>query len=178
MGGEMGMDSLEGKGSTFWFTVTLKKQTDIGRALTSLSSLAHHPGGATSTGNCLPLLLAEDDPTSQKLVCAFLAKLGYQADIAENGHEALKALHEKEYALVLMDGMMPGMNGFEATAAIRDRASSARNHDIPIIALTANAMRTDREKCLAAGMNDYLAKPLEIMALAAMLEKWLNKKAV
>lgn len=177
MGGEMGLDSLEGKGSTFWFTVTLKKQTEMDRVLSSLSSLAHHPGGATSTGNCLPLLLAEDDPTSQKLVCAFLAKLGYQVDIAGNGHEALKALHEKEYALVLMDGMMPGMNGFEATAVIRDQGSSVRNHDIPIIALTANAMRTDREKCLAAGMDDYLAKPLEVTALAAMLEKWLSKKA-
>lgn len=176
MGGDMGLESLEGKGSTFWFTVPLKILTDIGSVLSPTSTLAGRLGKSAPAGNGLPLLLAEDDPTSQKLVRAFLTKLGYAVDVAGNGHEVLKALHEKEYGLVLMDAMMPGMNGYEATAVIRDKESSVRNHDIPIIALTANAMNSDREKCLAAGMDDYLAKPLEFTDLVAMLDKWLGIK--
>jgi signal transduction histidine kinase len=176
MGGDMGLDSHEGKGSTFWFTVPLKKQSDVENPLSPPSSLAGSRGKSGPTRDGLPLLLAEDDPISQKLVRTFLKKLGYAVDIAGNGHEVLKALHEKEYGLILMDGMMPGMNGYEAAAVIRDLGSSVRNHDIPIIALTANAMHSDRDVCLAAGMDDYLAKPLELAALVAMLEKWLGIK--
>lgn len=178
MGGNMGLESLEGKGSSFWFTVSLKKQPAVEGVPSSLSASGGCLDSPGPSGNSLPLLLAEDDLTSQKLVCAFLTKLGYVVDVVGNGHEALSALQEKEYALILMDGMMPGMNGFEATAIIRDQGSPVRNHDIPIIALTANAMRSDREKCLAAGMDDYLAKPLEVTKLSAMLEKWLRKEAV
>ena len=176
MGGDMGLESLEGKGSSFWFTAPLKKQHVAINVLPSSATSAGRPGNSGLTGNVLPLLLAEDDPTSQKLVRVFLTKLGYTVDVAGNGHEVLKALQEKEYSLVLMDGMMPGMNGYEAAAVIRDQGSSVRNHDIPIVALTANAMHADREKCLAAGMDDYLAKPLEFVALVAMLEKWLGIK--
>lgn len=177
MGGNMGLESLEGKGSSFWFTVPLKKMPVADGGPSSLSAFGGHLVNSDTSGNSLPLLLAEDDLTSQKLVRAFLTKLGYTVDVVGNGHEALKALQEKEYALVLMDGMMPGMNGLEATAIIRDQGSPVRNHDIPIIALTANAMRSDREKCLAAGMDDYLAKPLEVTELSAILEKWLSKEA-
>lgn len=176
MGGGMGVESFEGKGSSFWFTVPLKKQPIVDNVLPSLSPLVDRLGNSGTTGNGLPLLLAEDDLISQKLVRAFLTKLGYTVDISGNGHEVLQALHEKEYALVLMDCMMPGMNGYEATAAIRDPGSSVRNHSIPIIALTANAMHADRGNCLEAGMDDYLAKPLEFAALVAMLDKWLRNR--
>jgi CheY-like chemotaxis protein len=177
MGGEMGMESFEGKGSLFWFTVTLKKQATVTSVLTPLSDFADYFGKSGPAGIGLPVLLAEDDPTNQIVTRAFLTKIGCTVDIAENGKEVLKALREKEYALILMDCMMPGMNGYDTAAVIRDPASSVRNHDILIIALTANAMRADRERCLAAGMDDYLAKPLELTVLVDMLEKWLGKKA-
>ena len=174
MDGEIGLESVVGQGSTFWFTVTLKKLAgdDIKRQAVPRSAA---PCVAVPTLNGLPLLLAEDDPVSQKLMRAFLVKLGYRVDIAAHGHEALTALQEKDYALLLLDCMMPGLNGYQVAAVIRDPTSSVRNHDIPIIALTAHAMRVDRDTCLAAGMNDYLSKPLELAELTALLEKWLSK---
>jgi CheY-like chemotaxis protein len=178
MGGDMGLESSEGKGSSFWFTVRLKKQMTPERALPPLHEPVCHAKKTTPAGDRLPLLLAEDDPISQKFMRAFLAKLGYVVNVVENGHEVLQALQEKEYALILMDGMMPGMNGYETTGVIRNLGPSVPYCNIPIIALTANTMKSDREKCLAAGMNDFLPKPLEIMALAAMLEKWLNSEEI
>jgi pentatricopeptide repeat protein len=90
-----------------------------------------------------------------------------------NGSEVINALEKNnDYALVLMDCMMPVMNGYETTAVIRDPASKVRNHSIPVIALTANAMREDRDKCLAAGMDDYLSKPIDVAVLMALLENW------
>ena len=120
------------------------------------------------------LLLVEDDPTNQLVTQSILVKCGYQVDAAANGREALALLEREDYALVLMDCMMPVMNGYEATAVIRDPGSAVRNHAIPVIALTANAMREDRSGCLAAGMDDYLSKPLEIGELLALLEKWMS----
>ena len=128
------------------------------------------------SGRGARLLLAEDDPINQVVSTAILEKLGYQVDVVANGQEALQALEGNDYALVLMDCMMPEMDGYAASAAIRDRTSAVRNHDIPVIALTANAMREDHEKSLAAGMNDYLAKPVEIPRLRALLEKWLKNE--
>jgi CheY-like chemotaxis protein/HPt (histidine-containing phosphotransfer) domain-containing protein len=93
-------------------------------------------------------------------------------DVAINGCEALKLLEENDYALVFMDCMMPVMNGYDATAVIRDQTSAVKDHSIPVIALTANAMREDGDTCLAAGMDDYLAKPIEVEKLLAMLGKW------
>lgn len=120
------------------------------------------------------LLLAEDDRINQQVTEAYLTKLGYSVDVVDDGLEALRALTENDYALVLMDCMMPEIGGLEATVTIRDPYSTVRNHDVPIIALTANAIVGDREKCLAAGMNEYLAKPLRIASLAAVLDKWLG----
>lgn len=94
--------------------------------------------------------------------------------MACDGKEALQALETNNYALVLMDIMMPEMNGYEVTAVIRDPASAVRRHDIPIIALTGNAMKQDHDRCIAAGMDDHLPKPLLLPDLLAMLEKWLN----
>ena len=118
------------------------------------------------------LLLVEDNPTNQKVALALLHKLGLEVDIATNGAEALAALAEHRYDLILMDCQMPVMDGFEATEKIRRGLRQAR---IPIIALTANAMQGDRERCLACGMNDYLVKPLNWQHLKAALECWLPK---
>ncbi len=176
MGGSVGVESAEGEGSTFWFTVVLEKQTNTPLLLEEYKSSSPSGGrvGSGSHRTAARLLLVEDDSTNQKVTQSILVKCGYQVDVADNGREALASLERNDYALVLMDCMMPVMNGFEATAVIRDPASAVRNHGIPVIALTANAMREDRIGCLDAGMDDYLSKPLEIGELLGMLEKWLS----
>ncbi len=119
------------------------------------------------------ILVVEDNITNQKVAMGMLRKLGYRADAAADGREALMALETLPYDLVLMDCQMPEMDGFEATAAIRNPASAVRDPGLPVIALTAYAMKGDRDRCLAAGMNDYLAKPVTLPALAEMLGRWL-----
>jgi CheY-like chemotaxis protein/HPt (histidine-containing phosphotransfer) domain-containing protein len=123
------------------------------------------------------ILLAEDNITNQQVALGILKKLGLRADAVANGVEAVKALEALPYDLVLMDVQMPEMDGFEATCQIRNPHSAVRNHRIPIIAMTAGAMQGDREKCLEAGMNDYVAKPISPQALAEALEKWLPREA-
>ena len=118
-----------------------------------------------------PLLLAEDNPVNQRVAVHVLGKLGYAVDVVDNGALAVAAVARGNYALVLMDCQMPEMDGFAATAAIR-RAEAKSSH-LPIIAMTANAMQGDREQCLAAGMDDYIAKPIDVAQLAALLAKWL-----
>ncbi len=185
MGGTVGVESVEGEGSTFWFTVVMEKQAKaplplppptsppLGEALVPSSS-----GGGVGRGcfnaTGIRILLTEDDPKAQKIVPRLLNSYGYQVDVAAYGKEALQALEKNDYALVLMDCMMPEMNGYEVTAVIRDPASAVRRHDIPVIALTGNAMKQDRDRCIAAGMDDYLPKPLVLPDLLEMLEKWLK----
>ncbi len=120
------------------------------------------------------ILLAEDNITNQQVAMGILNKLGLRADVVANGAEALKALEQIPYDLVLMDVQMPEMDGLEATRQIRGPGSAVRNHTVPVIAMTAHAMAGDREKCLKAGMNDYLSKPVAPEALAGKLEKWLK----
>jgi CheY-like chemotaxis protein len=112
----------------------------------------------------LRVLLVEDNLVNQKVASRLLEKQGHSVQVAENGREALEAIDEGEFDLVLMDVQMPEMDGFATTAAIRQReASSGRR--LPIVALTANAMQGDRERCLGAGMDGYVAKPVEIEVL-------------
>jgi PAS domain S-box-containing protein len=121
----------------------------------------------------LRILLAEDNITNQQVALGILQKLGLQADAVANGAEAITALESVAYDLVLMDVQMPKMDGLEATAHIRDPQSAVQNHSIPVIAMTAHAMRGDRERCLEAGMNDYVTKPVSPQALADTLARWL-----
>jgi len=117
------------------------------------------------------ILLVEDNPINQKVALRLLVLLGYNADLAENGEEALMLLEQhQDYAAILMDIQMPVMDGLTATRAIRGLEGDASR--IPIIALTANASERDRQKCLAAGMNDFLAKPINKDLFAAALEHW------
>ena len=112
---------------------------------------------------------------NQELAVGILEKVGYRADAVANGKEVLSALEKGSYDLILMDVQMPEMDGFEATAAIRRKERENGKH-IPIIAMTAHAMKGDRERCLEAGMNDYVSKPLSARALVEVLEKWLPKE--
>ncbi len=120
------------------------------------------------------ILLAEDNIVNQKVTEGFLKKLGLKADIVSNGKQAIEALEKINYDLVLMDIQMPEMGGIEATEKIRNMNSKVKNRDIPIIAMTANAMQGDREKYLAIGMNDYIAKPIRLNTVNAILRKWLS----
>ena len=117
------------------------------------------------------ILLAEDNIVNQKVAVSILKKMGYRADTVANGLEAVASLETIPYDLVLMDCQMPEMDGYEATAVIRDKSSGVKNHDIPIIAMTANAMQGDREKCIESGMDDYVPKPVKAEALLAAIEK-------
>ncbi|MCP4602076.1 MAG: response regulator [Proteobacteria bacterium] len=119
------------------------------------------------------ILLAEDNHTNQLVALGILKKLGMNADVVSNGAEVVNALETIPYDLVLMDCQMPEVDGYEATARIRDPLTAVDNHNIPIIAMTAHAMQGDREKCLEAGMNDYLSKPINPKVLAGVLKKWL-----
>jgi CheY-like chemotaxis protein len=118
------------------------------------------------------ILLAEDNVMNQKVALSILeTRLGFSADAVANGAEAVESLSRQHYDLVLMDCQMPQMDGYEATRAIRNPNSSVLNHNIPVIAMTANAMKGDREECLEAGMDDYVAKPINVQDLADAIER-------
>ena len=121
------------------------------------------------------ILLAEDNVVNQRLALKILEKMGYRADAVANGLEAVKALEIIPYDLVLMDVQMPEMDGFEATRQIRNPESAVRNHDIPIVAMTAHAMKGDRERCIVAGMDDYVAKPIRRGELARTIARWTSR---
>lgn len=121
------------------------------------------------------ILLAEDNLVNQKVALATLQKLGYSADAVGNGLEALAALGRTDYDLVLMDVQMPEMDGLDTTRLVRGAASGARNSAIPIVALTAHATARDKQECMAAGMNDYLVKPVRPTDLAQTLTRWLTR---
>jgi CheY-like chemotaxis protein len=118
--------------------------------------------------------LVEDNFVNQRVAVYMLTKLGAQVDVAKHGREAIEMLGKCAYDLVLMDCQMPEMDGFEATRIIRDRTSSVLDHEIPVVAMTANAFPEDRARALDSGMNDFLAKPVDRSMLANMLEKWLR----
>jgi signal transduction histidine kinase/ActR/RegA family two-component response regulator len=178
MGGSIGIESEEDNGATFWFTAVFQRQP-AGRTAELPPPISFTPAVldpvAVARRRRMLILLVEDNATNQFVALKIIERLGYRADVAADGLEALAALRIIPYDLVLMDCQMPEMDGFEATREIRNPQSGIRNRDMPIIAMTANAMKGDREKCLAAGMNDYLSKPVQPAALGAMLERWLAR---
>ncbi len=121
----------------------------------------------------ITILVAEDNAINQLVAKSILSKLDFQVEIAENGEQAVAMLGKKSYDLIIMDCQMPEMDGYQATEAIRNSKELLEKRSVPIIAMTANAMTGDREKCLSSGMNDYISKPLEPQDLLNMVEKWL-----
>ena len=173
------------------FAAYLTKPVKQSQLLDCLATVAGAAGGATENKGSAPIitrhtlaeskrrairiLLAEDNPTNQAVAIGLLKRIGYQVDAVGNGKDAVKALETLPYDLVLMDVQMPTMDGFEATRLIRSGTVDLRNPNVPIIAMTAHAMRGDREKCLEAGMDDYVSKPIRPAEIAEAVERQLTK---
>ncbi len=180
MGGRIQVDSRPGEGSRFQVSIPLQTPEDAPwqPAPASLSvSLETLLPVLPEAVPALPILLAEDNPVNQKLVLALLERRGYRIVLACNGKQALERFASQRFAAVLMDMQMPEMGGLEATKEIRRIEAARASGHTPIIAMTANAMRGDREQCLAAGMDDYLSKPLKSEELFQRLQAWIDRSS-
>ena len=166
MGGTIGVDSMPNRGSTFWFTIRVPALAGAG---STEAANADDPVPSSFRGR---VLLAEDNMVNRELAVAMLEAAGVEVVVASDGREALQALAEGGIDVVLMDCQMPEMDGFAATRAIR-AGEAGCDPRVPIVALTANAMEGDRERCLECGMDDYLSKPFKAPQLYAILARWL-----
>lgn len=172
MGGTTGVDSVPEQGSTFWFSARLGK-------VSGLPANEPTPAGGNAEAtlrHCHAgkrILLAEDNPINREVACDLLQSVGLIVDTAEDGEQAVELASTHDYDLILMDIQMPNMDGTEATHVIRQCAGG--NKRLPILAMTANAYAEDREACLAAGMDDHIAKPIDPEILYATLSHWLDK---
>jgi signal transduction histidine kinase/ActR/RegA family two-component response regulator len=186
MGGTIGASSAPGEGSNFYFIIPLIAASDPVASAVPIAQMAspstlavspaepvvRAPRSAEGQTQGRRLLVVEDNAINQRVAQHMLTKLGHRVDVAQNGREALERLAREHYDLVFMDCQMPEMDGFEATRQIRNCESAVLDHAVPVIAMTANAFSEDRERCLAVGMNDFLAKPVDRAALAQLIEHW------
>ena len=171
MGGKAGMTSVEGKGSTFWFTAVLRKDAPPHSEPTRISAEDAERTIRQKLGS-KRILLVEDEPINREIAQALLEDVGFIVDLAEDGGKAIERVQAATYDLILMDMQMPHVNGLEATRQIRLLPVGAT---IPIIAMTANAFAEDRELCIEACMNDFIAKPVSVSLLYQKLCAWLQK---
>ena len=167
MGGKVGVESRLGQGSTFWFELGMKKLESQPQATPLVAHDAAVPGAR--------VLVVEDDAVNQLVVVSMLEKLGCQVDVADDGEAALAAASRSRYDLVLMDLHMPVMDGYQATQELRQGEVLSGTYT-PIVALTADALAGDRERCLEAGMDDHVTKPVSSAMLAAVLERWTGRR--
>jgi len=174
MGGEVGVNSSPGQGSRFWFRLRVER---AGRPQAPTASGSPQARGAAARALLEPyqgtkVLLAEDNAVNQEVAVAMLSSAGLSVDVAEDGEQALAMAASQDYALILMDVQMPRLDGMDATRAIR---GTDWGRDIPILAMTANAFADERQRCLDAGMNDHVAKPVVAEQLYATLRRWLDR---
>jgi CheY-like chemotaxis protein len=165
MGGRIWVESVAGQGSTFHFTVRVE---NMGTAQAPLAAPAVET--AALPGKALRVLLVEDHPINQMLATTLLKKWGHTVVLAKNGQEGVDMFPAQPWDIVLMDMQMPVMGGLDATRLIR--ASESPGHRTPIVAMTANAMESDKQACMEAGMDDHLAKPFNAKDLQAILERF------
>ena len=173
MGGTIDLESVVGEGSTFWFTLPLQV-AEVNSSLPAPedNDIIATPKAVTRSPDTVKILVVEDYPDNRDLLLFMLDTLSYQADTVTNGREALDILAQQQYDIILMDCQMPELDGYQATQQIRQREGQEK-HTV-IIGLTANAMAGDRQKCLDAGMDDYISKPINLANLSSVLEKWLE----
>jgi len=170
MGGNIWVESAANTGSTFHFTAVFEIANDANLQKPATPGT----GPKQNHGYKLKVLLAEDNPVNQKLAVRLLQNLGHQPVVATTGIEVLAKLEEQSFDLALMDVQMPAMDGLAATAAIRAREEKTAAR-LPIIAMTANAMKGDRERCIEAGMDDYIAKPISTSQLQETIERVITR---
>ena len=170
MGGKIGVESQPGQGSCFQVEIALEPALEFEETVATDTVAAATWRQKRFQGH---VLLVEDNPVNQQLARAMLASFGLSVEIAEHGEEALSKAAEKSFDLILMDCNMPRMDGYLATRHWREREARLGAARLPIVAQTANAMESDRQRCLAAGMDDYLAKPFSFIQLAQVLTRWL-----
>ena len=171
MGGSVGVTSSVGRGATFWLRLTLPIS-----AKPSATGIERSDANGSSSKPAGRVLVVEDNLQNQQVALNMLAKLGRDFDLASGGRKALEMIREKEYALVLMDCQMPDLDGYTTVEEMRKWEHAQRRPHVPVIALTAHAMTGDRERCLNAGMNDYLTKPIGLDELRATLDRWSSRQ--
>jgi CheY-like chemotaxis protein len=169
MNGDVHVESELGAGSHFWVDLPL---APVAEAPAPVATAAAEPSESS-----LSVLAVDDDPVNQLVVAEMLKALGCDVDVVADGRQALQAVQRKQYDIVFMDCHMPGMDGYEAARRIR-AAEDTSSRRTPIVALTADSLASDRERCLAAGMDDFLTKPVRSSHLSTMIEHWTGQRTL